>query len=31
VLDDDDFRARTTLLAMRVLDERYRGQEDVAS
>ena len=31
VLDDDDFRARTAFLAIRVLPERYRGQEDVAS
>ena len=27
----DDFRARTTFHTMRVLYERYRGQEDVAS
>jgi len=31
VLDDDDFRTRTTLLAMKVLYERYRGQDGVAS
>ena len=26
-IDDDDFRARTTFLAMKVLYERYRGEQ----
>ncbi len=29
VLDDEDFRQRTTYLAMRVLYDRYRGESDM--
>ncbi|MEJ7784537.1 MAG: class I SAM-dependent DNA methyltransferase [Solirubrobacteraceae bacterium] len=31
VLDDEDFRQRTTYLAMRVLYDRYRGGDELAS
>ena len=30
VLDDEDFRRRTTYLAMRVLYDRYRAEDDPA-